>query len=436
MTLTTLQSDIILLGVFLLIGFALHELIKPLQTLYIPASVIGGVIALIAGQQVLGIVEIPESWSSLNGVLVNLIMTGMIFGVTIKKDRIRSCLDYALLLLIAYGMQIAVGTGLGIVLTKIWPELPYGWGLMAVFAFWGGHGNSGAAGAVFEQCGIADNTGMGMILATFGLIISIAVGMILANWGIRKNHAKYLDQGNNAKGPQLGGALPVDERPSIGAQTVPSAGINSFVLQLAWLLLSLFVGMKLITLISIPFPSLSMIPAMARGMIGAAIVWPVVCKLKLDKYVDKKSISTISGFCLELAVCSAVATLRLDLVSAFLVPLLILTAVITVIMIFFMMWLTPHLCKIDWLEKGLLSFGQGTGSTATGLALVRCVDPDMRSSVYEASGIGSTIILPITGTFPALMPLLIMSSQTQVIGIGLAIMIVCFVLGRIFFWNK
>lgn len=88
------------------------------------------------------------------------------------------------------------------------------------------------------------------------------------------------------------------------------------------------------------------------------------------------------------------------------------------------------------MEKGLLSFGQGTGNTATGLALVRCVDPNMKSSAYEASGIGSTLILPITGTFPALMPLLMMVSGARVVGVGSLIVVVCLVIGRIFFWNK
>lgn len=436
MTLTTLQNDVILLGVFLLLGFALRELIKPIQHLYIPASVIGGALALILGPQVLGVVEIPDSWSSISGVLINLIMTAMVFGVTVKKERVRNYIDYALLLLIGYGAQIAVGTGLGIILTKIWPGLPYGWGLMAVFAFWGGHGNASAAGAVFEQNGILDNTGMGMILATFGLIVAIIVGMILVNWGIRKNYAKYLGESADLKGQQLAGPIPEGSRPSLGQQTIPSVGMNSLALQLGFLLLSLFVGMKLIEWFSVPFPAFTNIPVMVRGMIGAVIIWPIMCKLKLNRYADKKSVSTISSFCLELVVCSAIATLRLDLVTTYLLPILIMTAIMTVMMIGISIWIGRHLCKEDWLEKGLLSFGQGTGNTATGLALVRCVDPNLKSSAYEASGIGSTIILPITGTFPALMPLLMMASAGQVIGVGAVIAIVCVVVGRLFFWNR
>lgn len=436
MTLTTLQSDIILLGVFLLIGFAVRELIKPIQKLYIPASVIGGVLALIAGPQVLGIVDIPASWSSMSGVLINLIMTAMVFGVTIKKERVRNYVDYALLLLIAYGAQIAVGVALGAGLEKIWTGLPYGWGLMSVFAFWGGHGNSSAAGAVFEQCGIADNTGMGMILSTFGLIVAVIVGMVMVNWGIRKGYATNLDKETGKKGQQLAGTLSEKDQPSIGSQTVPSLSMNSLALQLGFLLLSLFVGMKLVGWLCLPVPALSNIPVMVRGMIGAIIVWPLMCKLKLDRYADKRSINTISGFCLELVVCSAIATLRLDLVTVYIVPILIMTLVMAAMMVGICLFFGKHLCKEDWLEKALLSFGQGTGTTATGLALVRCADPNLKSTAYEASGIGSTIILPITGTFPALMPLLIMASQTQVIGIGAGIAVICVVLGRLFFWNK
>ena len=436
MTLTTLQNDVILLGVFLLIGFAVREVVKPIQKLYIPASVIGGALALIAGPQVLGLVEIPESWSSMSGVLINLIMTAMVFGVTIKTDRVRNYIDYALLLLIAYGVQIAVGTGIGALLANIWPGLPYGWGLMGVFAFWGGHGTVSAAGAVFEQFGITDNTGMGMILATIGLIVAIIVGMILVNWGIRNGEAKYLDKSGDKEGPQLSGTFPEEKRPSIGNQTVPSIGINSLALQLGWLLLSLFVGMKLVGWLCTLIPALSQIPTQVRGLIGAVIVWPVMCRLQLDRYADVKSVHTISNFCLELVVCSAIATLRLDLVTSYLVPIIILSAVQVVIMVFITLYICRHLCRTDWLEKGLLSFGQGTGNTATGLALVRCVDPNTRSSAFEASGIGSTLILPVTGTFPALMPILIMTSMTQVIGIGAGIMIVCLIAGRLFFWNK
>ena len=43
MNLIDFQDDIILLAIFLLLGFITREVVKPLQKLYIPPSVIGGV---------------------------------------------------------------------------------------------------------------------------------------------------------------------------------------------------------------------------------------------------------------------------------------------------------------------------------------------------------------------------------------------------------
>ena len=62
MTFSSLFNDLIVLFAFLLIGFVIREIFKPLQRIYIPASIIGGVIALIVGPQVLGLVSIPGIW--------------------------------------------------------------------------------------------------------------------------------------------------------------------------------------------------------------------------------------------------------------------------------------------------------------------------------------------------------------------------------------
>lgn len=78
-------NPLILLMVFLLAGFVLREVITPLKKLYIPASMIGGIIALILGPQVLGLIQIPDSWSSLASPMVNIVIACMIFGITIKR---------------------------------------------------------------------------------------------------------------------------------------------------------------------------------------------------------------------------------------------------------------------------------------------------------------------------------------------------------------
>ena len=60
MTFSSIFNDIVILGVFLMAGFVIREIVKPIQKLFIPASVVGGALALIVGPQVLNIVTIPE----------------------------------------------------------------------------------------------------------------------------------------------------------------------------------------------------------------------------------------------------------------------------------------------------------------------------------------------------------------------------------------
>lgn len=69
MSVASLFKDIQVLGLFMLLGFILREICKPIQKLYIPTAMLGGFIALILGQQVLGIMEVPETFDSYSGVL-------------------------------------------------------------------------------------------------------------------------------------------------------------------------------------------------------------------------------------------------------------------------------------------------------------------------------------------------------------------------------
>ena len=181
MTIKTLCSDMLLLAVFMLMGFFIREYIKPLQKLFLPASLIGGLLILLLGQQVLGVVTVPDSYSGIPNVLIDIVMASLVFGVSFNRDKIFSYLDYVCVPMTAYGLQMCLGTGLGYLLSQIWPGLPKGWGIMGVFSFHGGHGTAGAAAATFEELGVEGNMAVGMVLSTFGLIMAMMVGMVLVN---------------------------------------------------------------------------------------------------------------------------------------------------------------------------------------------------------------------------------------------------------------
>ncbi|MGO4971976.1 sodium:glutamate symporter [[Clostridium] aminophilum] len=293
MTVALLFNDMVLIGVFMVVGYAVRQVLKPIQKLFLPASLIGGVIALVLGQQCLNVVAVPESFEKFSNVLIAPIMAALLFGITITKDKVVRYLDYVVVEQGVHSIQMALGPIVEIVLGTIWVGLPLGWGSLGQFAFQG-----------------------------------------------------------------------------------------------AWLLTAVFAGKKLFWAIGLIWPGVSVFPSVIHGIIGGALVWNIA---KLDKYVDVKLIHHISGFLLEVVVLTAIATLDLELVSTYIVPILVYTLIMTVITIVMCFGLSKLFCKEEWFEKALMAYGVGTGNTATGLALVRAVDPDNQSTAPDNHGIYSTV---------------------------------------------
>lgn len=432
---TTAIDELGLLLVFLLIGVALLRICKPLKKLYLPAGLIGGAIALILGPQVLGVIEIPNTWSGMATPMINVVLTTTIFGTVINKGKLKKYAGAVDLIFLTYFSQMIVGTLIGIALKSVWTDMPYAWGIMTIFTYWGGHGAATTAGTIFEEMGNTGMLSLGIIMATLGLIVAMVAGMVWVNIGVRRGWASYTKKNTGTK-EDSAILLPKEERRSLGAATVSSDVVNGLALQLAIVLLCMFVGKVLFTsLAKIPFEPVAMvmgkIPALLYGIVGSIIVWFVMRKTHTEEYADIKTIKNIGGVALELCVCSATATLDLELFASYLVPILIHMVCIIVMMSFITMVLLRRWMKKDWFELGLMAFGQGHGSTPSGLALARCVDPDSKSYTWEAFGVAMGVTTPFTSTFAAVLPAVAMQSQWIIVGIGGLVTAICILFGEL-----
>ena len=222
MTVSSLCNDMLILAVFMLAGFFIREIFKPVQKLFLPSSLIGGLLLLLLGHQAMGIIAVPESFHELPGVLIDIVMASLVFGVNFNREKISSYLDYSCVTMTSYGMQMCLGVGLGWVLSKIWTGLPQGWGVMGVFSFHGGHGTAAAAASAFQKLGVDGNMAVGMVLSTFGLIFAMVVGMAMVNYGIRKGWGTYVKEPKKQPSYFYGGTLPQEKRAASG-HTVTTA---------------------------------------------------------------------------------------------------------------------------------------------------------------------------------------------------------------------
>lgn len=432
MTVASLFNDMVIIALFMLLGFFVREIVKPVQKLFLPSSLIGGLIALVLGQQMLGIAEVPESFSKFSNVLIAPILAALLFGVTINRKKIMGFLDYICVEQAVYGMQMCLGAGFGALLALAWPGLPVGWGSMAQFAFQGGHGNASAAGATYTDLGVPENLSIGMVLATFGLIVAMLVGMIIVNIGVRKGWTKYVKDPKSQPDDFYGGALPEERRVPVGKTVTTSISINHLALQGAWLLTAVFCGKSLIQAVGMFWSGVSVLPSVIQGILGGAIVWNAARLVKLDRFIDVKFIHQISGFLLEVVVLTAMATLDLELISTFIVPILIFTLILTILTVLICFVGCRLFCRDEWFEKALMAYGAGMGNTATGLALVRTVDPDSQSAAPDNHGVYSAVMC-WKEVFAGLVPVWMMTGLGMTMGVGAVMTAICLGVGAILF---
>ena len=85
------------------------------------------------------------------------------------------------------------------------------------------------------------------------------------------------------------------------------------------------------------------------------------------------------------------ATIQLSVVAANWMPLTIMVVAGIAWTVFSVMFFSPRLFSEAWFERGIAEFGQATGVTATGLLLLRTVDPDNKT-IAAASFAGKQLL--------------------------------------------
>lgn len=437
MTFTDFMNSMMILSIFVVLGYVLRELIPFLNKIFLPASVVGGILALLAGPQVLNLITIPEMFSSFSNDLLEVVIVPLIFGITFTRKKLASYLD---VILVSEGLrmsQLFVGGGLGILLCMIWSNLPVGWGTMGLFSFCSGHPIAAAVGGIFMGYGVTGNMDIGIVLSTVGLLSAMIGGMIYVNYGIRKGWASFIKPDGSARLNIHRGLLPEERQDSIGTSKINGGALNNLLFQFAIIMIIIFLGRGLHDLLGTYVWSVfNDFPDFLFDMIVALILWPLLSKVKLNRYYDRKTAQTISGFALDMIIVGAVATMDLSVVATYWLPLLIY-CVVMVAMIFWSCWFFfKKLVADEWFEKSVFTYGAYTGVTASGLALLRALDPKTESTAYETNSIASAVQMPFMGFTMTLVPMFAVTMSGVEVAIAAAITVVCLVLAWVLFRKK
>ena len=172
MSATDFLLDFALASLFIMLGQLIRAKVKFVQNLFIPAGMVAGFIALALGTQGLDVLFFSDSIGSYPGVLIILIFAAVgIGGFSIDKANINSEISrvgsYFSYKVLAQAIQFSLPVIFSIVvISNLFPEINYGFGLLLAAGFSGGHGTAAAVGSAFNNLGFTDATDIAMTCAT------------------------------------------------------------------------------------------------------------------------------------------------------------------------------------------------------------------------------------------------------------------------------
>ncbi len=382
----------------LFLGFLLRVNVRLFQVLYIPAAILGGLLGLMLSPSLLGVIpaEMIAEFKTWPGWLISVIFAGLLLerpGRSLRESARLAARQGIMVWIIVLG-EITLGLALTWLLISSVYDVPYAFGQLIEAGFAGGHGTAAAMGEVYKALGFPEGVDLGFFVATVGLIFGVVSGVAYVNIAVRKGWTRA----GNVEIPIISGLESRYEKVPIGFAKVRSEVLDPLVFQLLILSAAYGVGVGLFTLASSLVPFVTNFPLFIFTLMGGLIVRVGMGFLGIGDLIDSEAIRRITALSMELLILSAVASLNLNAVFELFLPVAVLLVCAFVWVGFCLLVIGKRLLPQKyWFELGILNYGMSTGTTATGLMLLRIIDKDLDSGAAEDYALAAPLSAPFIG---------------------------------------
>ena len=427
----TLLTDIGWISILLIIGNVLRNRLKVLQALLLPAPITAGLLGLILGQEVLGVIHWSDQVGTYTTLLIAVVFASMAYSMNLGgsvASGARNMWGYSTAMFMGqWGIFILLGLYF---FAPFFGTEPW-FGMMLPVGFVGGFGTAAAVGSALEDIGIAEASSIGFTSATVGTLVAIVGGVIVANWGIRKGKATEL-RGTLPEDLRTGYIAAESERPSIGRATTNPSSIEPLALHAGFILITVLIAYTVNTWIKSMWSNVS-IPLFAMAFVIGLIGRGLLVAFKRPNYLDRETISTVSGAATDYMIAFGIASIVPAALAGYWQALLIMFVLGTVFCVVWMAWAGPLFFGENWLERGIFGWGWATAAVATGIALLKMVDPKLKSGTLNEYGVAYVGFAPFEIGMTILAPIAIIAGFTTAFGwvsflIAVAVVVVAFAL--------
>ncbi len=412
--------DLGLLSTALITATFFRARIRFFQRFLIPNALTAGFILMIAYNLLRAPLNLETvRLDNLAYHLLNLSFISMALRKPREKDLRKNggALPLALGVLTHYSVQAAVGLALSLLLAvTIAPQIFPGFGLLLPLGFSSGPGQALSIGKTWEVFGgrFAGAGSVGLTFGAIGFLWASFGGVALINVGIKKGWITSPHMENLLRRDRPG-LLPADKKSEIGARlTTDSAAIDSMSYHVAFVLFTYLLTWLALT-------GLSALLGMA-GQVGkdlAASFWgigfifcslvgrlvrAVITRTGVGYTLDDATFTRFTGFSIDLMITSALGAISFLVVREFWIPILIMSTVGGLIALLLVPWMGSRTFRDHAFGRTLVIYGVATGTLASGLALLRVVDPELKTPIAEdymrAAGVVFPMAIPLILIIP------------------------------------
>ena len=405
-----LLVDVGLISILLIVGTFMRRHFAWFRSLLIPAPITAGLLGLLFGPEVLGIMPFSDALGDYSTLLIAVVFASMPYSMSFASrdiSKAKNMWSYsASMFLGQWGIFVLLGV---LVFAPLFGTDDW-FGMMLPVGFVGGFGTAAAVGGALDSIGIEDAASLGFTAATVGTLAAIVGGIIYANWGIKTGRTSTLPD----KLPwelRSGEITKKSKQPSIGNATTNPSSIEPLALHAGFIAVTVTIAYFIQQFIQGQFESVS-IPLFALSFvvgIGGKIFLNLI---KRPEYLDPTTVKSISGASTDYLIAFGVASIVPAAVASYWVPLLILFALGVVYCTLFFFVASPIFFGEKWLERGIFGWGWATAAVATGIALLKIVDPELKSGALDEYGIAYVGYAPIEIAINILAPIAVIAGFT------------------------
>ncbi len=422
---------------FMMIAKVIKEKLGLFKSIVVPTALLAGFLGLIFGPSVTGLIHInlfntsiPLGLNYDQDFYSNIIFYFMIVGfvsltLTERQSKQNSkSVDSGIFIVAIYMFQALIGLfTLYFVAALIKPGIFTGLGLFLPLAFASGPGLASAQGQAWDlKLPFGYIQQYGVTLASVGFIVGGVFGVILLNYYIRKYKLKPVKL-RDIKG--------------IKSTTVDFSTLNEFnfsdnlLVQFSWVGLIVLITFLISLGLKQALGTEGIAGSIQSTLYGFCYIFGIFLAMSLrgllrlfeerghrtKPLIDNYMMHNISSFAFNIMITASVMSIKISSIQKFYVELIALTIVGTIGTLIFITKFGRYLYKENTNEYILAMFGMQTGIAATGVALLRGLDPDLETDTSDnVIVLGSAFAAPLAIPIIAVLafPLIAYSNLTAV----------------------